>query len=84
MRIHCTELEVDVLPVAWEHTGANISDNFEYADELNPYPDGLPADMQERLTERYVEMFKLFLKHRDKIDRITLWGTHDGESWKNN
>ncbi|WP_286807160.1 MULTISPECIES: endo-1,4-beta-xylanase [unclassified Marinimicrobium] len=84
MRIHCTELEVDVLPVAWEHTGANISDNFEYADELNPYPDGLPEDMQERLTERYVEMFKLFLKHRDKIDRITLWGTHDGESWKNN
>lgn len=84
MRIHCTELEVDVLPVAWEHTGAEISDSFEYSDELNPYADGLPADVQERLTERYVEMFKLFLKHRDKIDRITLWGTHDGESWKNN
>ncbi|WP_036186400.1 endo-1,4-beta-xylanase [Marinimicrobium agarilyticum] len=84
MRIHCTELEVDVLPVAWEHTGAEISDSFEYSDELNPYADGLPADAQEQLTERYVEMFKLFLKHRDKIDRITLWGTHDGESWKNN
>lgn len=84
MRIHCTELEVDVLPVAWEHTGAEISDNFEYSDELNPYPDSLPADMQQRLTDRYVEMFELFLKHRDKIDRITLWGTHDGESWKNN
>lgn len=83
MRIHCTELEVDVLPVAWEHTGAEISDQFEYSDELNPYPDGLPEDMQERLTERYVQMFKLFLKHRDKIDRITLWGTHDGQSWKN-
>ncbi len=83
MRIHCTELEVDVLPVAWEHTGAEISDSFEYSDELNPYADGLPAEIQEQLTERYVEMFKLFLKHRDKIDRITLWGTHDGESWKN-
>ncbi len=83
MRIHCTELEVDVLPVAWEHTGAEISDSFAYSDELNPYADGIPAEVQEQLTERYVELFKLFLKHRDKIDRITLWGTHDGESWKN-
>jgi len=83
MRIHLTELEVDVLPVAWEHTGAEISDEFEYSEELNPYPDGLPSHMQDKLTERYVELFKLFLKHRDKIDRVTFWGTHDGESWKN-
>jgi len=83
MRIHLTELEVDVLPVAWEHTGAEISDDFEYSDELNPYPDGFPPEMEDKLTDRYVELFKLFLKHRDKIDRVTFWGTHDGESWKN-
>lgn len=83
MRIHLTELEVDVLPVAWEHTGAEISDDFEYSDELNPYADGFPPDMEDKLTDRYVELFKLFLKHRDKIDRVTFWGTHDGESWKN-
>ncbi|MDQ2076002.1 endo-1,4-beta-xylanase [Marinimicrobium sp. ABcell2] len=84
MRLHMTELEVDVLPVAWEHMGAEISTEFEYADELNPYVDGLPAEVEEQLTERYVELFKLYLKHRDKIDRVTTWGTHDGESWKNN
>lgn len=84
MRLHMTELEVDVLPVAWEHTGAEISDEFEYSDELNPYADGLPDNVQEQLTQRYVELFKLYMKHQDKIDRITLWGTHDGESWKNN
>ena len=83
MRIHCTELEVDVLPVAWEFTGAEISTDFEYSDQLNPYADALPTDIQERLTERYVQLFRLFLKHRDKIDRVTFWGTHDGESWKN-
>lgn len=84
MRLHMTELEVDVLPVAWEHSGAEISTDFEYADELNPYPDGLPDEVQERLTQTYVNLFQLYLKYRDHIDRVTFWGTHDGESWKNN
>lgn len=84
MRIHITELDLDVLPVAWDHMGAEISANFKYSDELNPYADGLPADIEQKLNDRYVEFFKLFLKHRDKIDRITFWGTGDGESWKNN
>jgi endo-1,4-beta-xylanase len=39
--------------------------------------------MQDRLARRYEDLFKLFLKHRDKIDRITTWGTSDDESWKN-
>lgn len=82
--VHITELDLDMLPVAWEHIGAEISDSFEYSDELNPYPNGLPADMEEKLAERYAEWFKLFLKHRDKIARVTFWGTGDSESWKNN
>ncbi|MDO3387833.1 endo-1,4-beta-xylanase [Gilvimarinus sp. SDUM040013] len=81
--VHITELDLDVLPVAWEHMGAEISDNFAYSDELNPYAEGLPDDVQQQLTERYVEWFKLFLKHRNKIARVTFWGTGDGESWKN-
>lgn len=83
MKVHITELEVDVLPVAWEHMGAEISTDFAYSDELNPYAEGIPAEVQEQLTERYVELFKLFIKHRDKIARVTTWGTHDAESWKN-
>ena len=83
MRVHITELEVDVLPAAWEYTGAEISKNFEYSDQLNPWVNGLPQEMEDKLTARYVEIFKLFLKHRDKIDRVTFWGTSDIESWKN-
>ena len=83
LRVHITEFDVDVLPVAWEFMGAEISTNFEYSDQLNPYADGLPDEVQQRLTERYVEWFKLFLKYRDVIDRVTLWGTSDAESWKN-
>lgn len=84
LALHMTELEVDVLPVAWEFTGAEISTDFEYSDQLNPYADGLPDKVQQQLTDRYVQMFELFLKHRDNIARVTLWGTSDAESWKNN
>lgn len=83
MRVHITELDVDVLPVAWEHTGAEISTLYEARDELNPYTKGLPEKVEQQLSERYVELFKLFLKHRDKIDRVTFWGTGDADSWKN-
>jgi endo-1,4-beta-xylanase len=44
----------------------------------------LPKEIQDKFTRRYEELFKLFLKHRDKIDRVTFWGTTDDKSWKNN
>jgi endo-1,4-beta-xylanase len=39
--------------------------------------------MQQVLAKRYAEFFALFHKHRDHISRVTLWGVHDGQSWKN-
>lgn len=83
LALHMTELEVDVLPVAWEHTGAEISTDFAYSEQLNPYAEGLPDKVQQQLTDRYVQMFELFLKHKQHIARVTTWGTSDAESWKN-
>jgi len=83
MRIHITELDVDVLPQAGKRT-SDVSANAGYQKLLNPYVNGLPEEMQDKLASRYEELFKLFLKHRDKIDRVTFWGTSDDESWKNN
>jgi hypothetical protein len=78
-----TELDVDVLPVAWDHTGADISDVKEYSVELNPYTERLPDTVQQQLTDRYVQLFEIFLEYRDTIARVTTWGTSDHESWKN-
>jgi endo-1,4-beta-xylanase len=36
------------------------------------------------LEKRYLDFFKLFLKHKDVITRVTLWGVTDAQSWKNN
>ncbi len=79
-----TELDVSALPLPWGFSGAEISTNFELRDSLNPYPDGLPDSMQAVLAERYADLFRIFVRHSDKISRVTFWGVHDGGSWKNN
>ena len=30
-------------------------------------------DIQEKLTKRYKDIFELFVKHKDKISRVTFW-----------
>jgi len=44
----------------------------------------LPDVVQQRLAERYADLFRVYLKHRDVIDRITFWCVTDGDSWLNN
>jgi endo-1,4-beta-xylanase len=55
----------------------------EFKTFLDPYRTGLPDSVQRQLTARYAELFRIFYKKRDKIARVTLWGVHDGMSWKN-
>ena len=81
-RVHITELDIDVLPEAWIHRGRHI-DTLPNKSELNPYKNGLPDQISQKLSARYRAVFDLFIKHRDKIDRVALWGTTDDESWKN-
>ena len=76
-----TEWDMSALPTI--NRGANVSDKVEYEKELNPYPDGLPEDVANEWNERMGNFFELFLKHSDKISRVTLWGVSDGDSWKN-
>ena len=83
LRISVTELEVDVLPYDWSRS-AEISTNAAYKESLNPYKDGLPKEIDDKLTKRYEDIFRILLKHRDKVDRVTFWGASDDLSWKNN
>lgn len=51
---------------------------------MNPYAAGLPESKDQELADRYAAIFSVLLKHHDKIDRVTMWGVHDGQSWLNN
>jgi endo-1,4-beta-xylanase len=82
MKVHWTELDIDVLPAAGART-SEISANADYQDALNPYTEGLPKEVDDKLTKRYEELFKLCLKYKDNVERVTTWGISDDMSWKN-
>jgi endo-1,4-beta-xylanase len=83
LKLMITELDVTVLPDASKSRGADITRNEPLRNELDPYPTELPGYVQKQLAERYAQLFQLFMKHADKIDRVTFWGVHDGHSWRN-
>jgi endo-1,4-beta-xylanase len=89
LKVMITELDVDVLPLTKEGQiiGQGMSEkqfqNEEFKEFLDPYQKGLPPVIQKALADRYAELFGIFYKRKDKIDRVTLWGIHDGMNWKN-
>jgi endo-1,4-beta-xylanase len=89
LKVMISELDIDVLPVTKEGQiiGQGMSDPQFQLEEfkafLDPYARGLPDAVQRQLADRYAELYGIFYRKRDKIDRVTLWGVHDGMSWKN-
>jgi endo-1,4-beta-xylanase len=84
VKVMITELDLTVLPSFNNFTGADVSASFDFQKELNPYADGLPEEIATKQQNCYLDFFKLFLKHKDKISRVTLWGVTDKDSWRNN
>ena len=86
LKVMITELDIGVLPTQYQ--GANIAVSETMTPEqqavMNPYTRGLPDGVAQQLAERYRQAFAMFLRHKDVIGRVTLWGTQDSDSWLNN
>jgi len=79
-----TELDISVLKFPDEdNMGADISLSFALDKAYNPYKKGISASSQEKLANAYLSLFKLFLTHQQHIDRVTLWGVSDNDTWRN-
>jgi endo-1,4-beta-xylanase len=83
LKIMVTELDIDVLPEAKPYRGADLTKDAALRAKLDLYPNGLPDSVQQALAKRYAELFRVFLKYQDKIDRVTFWGVTDADSWLN-
>ena len=83
LKVHITELDVDVLPRTTK-IGADYAVDVAPTPKLNPYTEGLPEQAQSALARRYADLFRVYLKHRNVIERVTFWGVADGDSWLNN
>lgn len=84
VKVHFTEVDIDVLPEAVGGNSADITITAENQPKLDPYKEGLPKSVQDQLAKQYADLFRVFLKHRDVVERVTFWGVTDKDSWKNN
>jgi endo-1,4-beta-xylanase len=83
IKVMFTELDLGMLPNPWDSDAADVNMKAEYSAKMNPFTSGLPDSMQAKLTKGYEELFRLFLKNKGKVSRVTFWGVNDGQSWLN-
>jgi endo-1,4-beta-xylanase len=79
-----TEFDLTILPFPTRETTADVGLRAEYEARMNPYADGFTQEILDEWNEACTDIFRLFLKHQDKINRVTAWGVTDNHSWKNN
>lgn len=82
VKILITEWDISILPCPF--AGAEISKNFNYTIEMDPYREAVPDSIQQKWNKRMLDMFGLFLKYSEVIDRVTVWGLTDNTTWLNN
>ena len=80
--IHITELDLSVLPNAWHLRGDIVSKKNKLSEEINPYPNYLPEEVASNQATRYKSIFKIFIKYKDILERVSFWGVWDGASWR--
>ncbi len=84
VKLMITELDVSVLPYLPIDSEVVDISSFDAAGQSkhNPYPDTLPASVQQELSSRYATIFALLRQYRENISRVTFWAVHDGQSWR--
>lgn len=83
LKAQFTELDLSVLPNPFGFSGANVSDRAAYNEALNPYKQGIPADVQAKADKFWVDFFQMLMPYKDDILRLTYWNLCDANSWKN-
>jgi endo-1,4-beta-xylanase len=83
VNVMITELDIDILPPAWDHRHKDLSKDAALKAQLDPYAAGLPDEMQAKLAGRYAELFALFVRRKTVLSNVTFWGETDRHSWLN-
>ena len=74
--IHVTELDINSAQGGQRNTGADVAANAATTQG------GLVSDADKKLADAYAGVFRAFLKHRDQVKMVTLWGVNDAVSWR--
>lgn len=82
--VQFTELDLSVLPNPFGFSGANISDNFQYSEKMDPYKKGLPEDVQRKADDFWLSFYRMLLERKESVLRVGFWCFNDANSWRNN
>jgi len=77
--VHITELDVNGSQAGQRNQSADIAQNTQANGDGQQV-----ASIEEKLTQQYSGLFKMFLKHRDTVKLVTFWGLTDADSWRRN
>ena len=77
-----TEMDIDCSLRGQRNTSADLAANARMQNENSSAAGGLPIEVQQKLADRYSELFGVFLKHKDVVRLVTLWGVTDADSWR--
>ena len=83
LKAQFTELDLSALPNPYGFSGANVADNFKYTPDKDPYTKGLPAEVQQKVDDFWVDFFKMLIRQKDHVLRVGFWCTNDANSWRN-
>lgn len=83
IKVMFTELDLGVLPNPWDGDAADVNRKAEYSAKMNPYAGGIPDSILQNQANSYKDLFKLLIKYKQNVSRVTFWGVNDGQSWLN-
>ncbi|MBR1521285.1 MAG: endo-1,4-beta-xylanase [Bacteroidaceae bacterium] len=83
LKAQFSELDLSALPNPYGFSGANVSDRFQYREELDPYKNGISAEQQQKIDAFWVDLFTMLMKHKDDVLRVGFWCLNDANSWRN-
>ena len=83
VKLMITELDINVLP----NPSRNQAPTSRAARSCEKSSTRIPTACRRKCRRSWPtgtpKSLRVFHKHRDKIDRVTFWGVHDGQSWLN-
>jgi endo-1,4-beta-xylanase len=74
--ISITELDVNSAQRGQRNQSADVAQNAQAGSGT------VVEEANQKLTEQYASLFRVFVKHRKQIELVTLWGLTDRDSWR--
>lgn len=84
VKVSISELDMSILPRRQRQITAAVDHTENFEQSLDPYKGNFPQEPLHDWNYRMQQFFQLFKDNADKIERVTVWGVCDNDSWLNN